>query len=126
METQVLHLVESLGLGGMEKVVESLVRIQKPNARALCIRVGGEVAESMRREGLPVDILDHPLGGGWASLPALAHRMRASRPFLLHTHGAARAGDGRSSVGRPPDLLFSRRSTRGTASSELRSATVPP
>ncbi len=94
MIRSVVHLVEDLGVGGMERVVQRLAREQRRSGwevRVLCTRAGGPVAEAMAREGLSVRVLGLLSSHRLVAVSSLVRAFRPLRPFFLHTHGAARA-----------------------------------
>lgn len=86
----VVHCVFSVAIGGQEMVVLSLAA--KANRarfapRVLCLHRGGELAPRFEALGIPVDVLDHPVGGGSiATIRAMTTYLRKHRPAILHTH----------------------------------------
>jgi glycosyltransferase involved in cell wall biosynthesis len=85
---RVLHVVEALGLGGLERVVASLVRHASIGVRTevLALADGGPVQREIEAAGARVRRLalrDYYPG----SVLRAARAMRAAPPDLLHTHG---------------------------------------
>lgn len=90
---RVLHVVESLETGGMERMVSALARALDPArfaVRVLCLkRVGGVVAE-LQAGHIPV----HQFRGGrgiirYMAFFPLARQMRPWAPDVVHTHNSA-------------------------------------
>ncbi|MBF0217607.1 MAG: glycosyltransferase [Candidatus Omnitrophica bacterium] len=87
---RVVHMVEDLGVGGIESVVGTMARKTDPSsfrADVWCIVKGGETAGKLRRDGINVRVL-----GIWTyhnpfNLVKLALMMRKERIDVLHTHG---------------------------------------
>lgn len=86
---RVVHLVLSLDVGGLEKVVLDLARHVDPTrfaTRVLCLRDGGPLRPRFEGLGVPVDSLgrrDLPKG---RTLLRLVRWLRQARPHVLHTH----------------------------------------
>ena len=85
---RVVHVVEALELGGLERVVETLARLASPRFQTavLALARDGQVAEALRRAGVPVRCLnlrDYYPG----SVVRVARALRASGADLAHTHG---------------------------------------
>lgn len=86
---RVLHVVASLDVGGLERVVWDLARLtdrSRFQVRVLCIDRGGATFERFRDEGISIESLDAL--GEWAgvTVPRLAARLRALRADVIHTH----------------------------------------
>lgn len=84
----VVHLVTSLAIGGLEKVVLDLVRHRTRDrfgARVICLDRSGVLQQGFAELGVPVESI-----GTGGSVPArilrLAGRLRRIRPHVLHTH----------------------------------------
>lgn len=77
----VVHVVEDLGIGGMERAVQAFARIS--GARVVCTRAGGPVADELRAQGVRVDVLE---AGGTVSL---SRALSGDGPVVVHSHGAA-------------------------------------
>ncbi len=85
---RVLHVVESLGIGGIERIVEMLARHHRGSFRieVLCTSRGGPIAEALREGGTPVRVLD--VGSYYPSgIAQVARVFRTSRPDVVHGHG---------------------------------------
>lgn len=86
--TRVVHIVTTLAIGGLEKVVLDLVRFGTPGqfeTRVVCLDESGVLADEFASLGVPVDVI-----GTDGSVPArilrLARLLRTLRPDVLHTH----------------------------------------
>lgn len=85
---RVLHAVESLGLGGLERVVEVLaIRASRGFAvEVLALAEGGRMADQLKAAGIAVHRLalrDYYPG----SVLRAARALVGARPDVLHTHG---------------------------------------
>jgi sugar transferase (PEP-CTERM/EpsH1 system associated) len=85
----VVHVVTSLGMGGLEKVVLDLTRglnraIFKPSV--LCLHERGPLASQFEAAGVPVAALDCGQVPRWRMVIRLARRLRLLRPPIVHTH----------------------------------------
>lgn len=83
-----VHVVEALEMGGLERVVETLARLASPRfpSAVLALARDGQIAETLRRSGVPVRCLnlrDYYPG----SVVRVARALRASGADLAHTHG---------------------------------------
>ncbi len=93
---RVLHVVEALGLGGLERVVALLARRASPRfaVEVLALARGGRVADEMEADGTPVRRLDlhdyYP-----ASVLRVARALVTARPDVVHTHGHFAGAAGR-------------------------------
>lgn len=85
---RVVHAVESLGLGGLERVVETLTCLASPGyaIEILTLSGGGRVADELRAAGVPVHRLTlrdyYP-----RSILRAARAIVSTRADVLHTHG---------------------------------------
>lgn len=86
----VVHCIFSVAVGGQEMVVLSLTGKADRSRfapRVLCLHRGGELAPRFEALGIPVDVLDRPVGGGsLGALRAMVRYLRRHRPAILHTH----------------------------------------
>jgi sugar transferase (PEP-CTERM/EpsH1 system associated) len=85
---RVVHVVTTLNVGGLERVVLDLVRRRRQDAfdaRVVCLDASGLIADAVGSVGVPVDTI-----GTGGSVPRrvlrLARRLRQLKPDVLHTH----------------------------------------
>ena len=85
---RVVHLVTTLAIGGLEKVVLDLVRFGSPDRftmRVVCLDDSGVLEDRFAMLGVEVDVI-----GTAGSVPArilrLARRLKMLKPHVLHTH----------------------------------------
>ncbi len=86
----ILHVVEDLRIGGLERVIESIVvglDREKYRVEVWCLARGGEIAESLKRRGIPVRVLGLMSYYNPFRVLALARRMKVEQFDLVHTHG---------------------------------------
>ena len=86
---KVLHLVEALNIGGMERVVACLARNtdrENYDLEVWCSSRGGEAASELSRDGVKVRVLGINSCYGPGSVLKLAGLFREHRPDILHTH----------------------------------------
>jgi sugar transferase (PEP-CTERM/EpsH1 system associated) len=86
---RVVHLVLTLNIGGLEKVVYDLVRstdARKYEVRVVCLEEVGALGPAFEAIGVPVESLDVHGNGIWRGLSSLTRRLRELRPDVLHTH----------------------------------------
>ncbi len=85
----VVHVVEDLGIGGLERITVSLLRHLDPRRwrpHLVCTTGGGALVAEAERAGANVEILQ--LGDYYpGSIRRLARRFRALAPAVVHTHG---------------------------------------
>lgn len=89
---RVIHLVSTLNIGGLEKVVYDLVRYadrDRFDIRILCLGEIGAMEGSFRELDIPVESLGVLGQGTWRASWALRRRLRELRPDVLHTHNPA-------------------------------------
>ena len=84
---RVLHVVDSLGVGGTElglaKVVE---RTQEEIAHTVCaVRAGGATADRLAGCGVPVRVLGKRAGNDWTVPLRFARLCRQTAPHIVHT-----------------------------------------
>ncbi|MEP6591351.1 MAG: glycosyltransferase [Gemmatimonadota bacterium] len=86
----VVHCIFSVDIGGQEMVVLSLAAHAdraRFAPRVLCMHRGGDLAPRFAALGIPVDVLEHPVGdGSLATLRSMTAYLRQHRPAILHTH----------------------------------------
>jgi glycosyltransferase involved in cell wall biosynthesis len=88
----VVHLVLTLNIGGLEKVVYDLVRPVEPDRfkmRVLCLDEIGALGPTFERIGVPVEGLGVHAKGPLHGILSVARRLRKLQPDVLHTHNAA-------------------------------------
>jgi len=88
----VVHLVLSLNVGGLEKVVYDLVRRADDSrlaVRVVCLGPIGEWGPKFEALGVPVESLNVLDQGTWGRTLAVARRLRQLQPDVLHTHNPA-------------------------------------
>jgi glycosyltransferase involved in cell wall biosynthesis len=91
-QVSIVHLVLSLNIGGLEKVVYDLVRCAdraRFSMQVLCLDRIGDLGPAFARIGVPVEPLDLHARGTMRGVFTLAERLRKLRPDVLHTHNAA-------------------------------------
>jgi glycosyltransferase involved in cell wall biosynthesis len=88
----VVHLVLSLNIGGLEKVVYDLARCAPRESlatRVLCLGEIGALRAEFESAGVRVESLGIHGTGAVRSIRAVARRLREWKPDVLHTHNAA-------------------------------------
>jgi glycosyltransferase involved in cell wall biosynthesis len=88
----VVHLVSTLGVGGQEMVILSLVEHmdrQRFNPVVLTLHEGGPVADRIRALGIPVETVGEPGLTGLPLVRRLAARLKFHQTDVLHTHNPA-------------------------------------
>ena len=86
----VLHIVEDLKIGGLERVVAAIVRgldANKYNPQVWCLAGGGAVAEELIRAGIPVKILGMCSYHNPLNIIKLSRLLKQSKIDIIHTHG---------------------------------------
>ena len=87
---KILHIVEDLKIGGLERVIQSIVLAldrRKYDVEVWCLARGGAVAEEIRDHGVPVRILGLKSYYNPARIGDLARMLREARFDVIHTHG---------------------------------------
>jgi glycosyltransferase involved in cell wall biosynthesis len=87
---KVLHAVEDLKVGGMERVIASIVTELNPAKYAvhvLCLNKGGAVADELIRQRVPVTILGLDNYHRPGQILALCRWLRGGNYHVLHAHG---------------------------------------
>src|SRR5262245_13584622 len=89
---RVTHLVSTLNIGGLEKVVYDLTRLadrERFDVQVVCLGEVGALGPSFAEAGVPVTALNvHGQGVAYSVRVLLAH-LRANSPDVLHTHNPA-------------------------------------
>ena len=87
---KVLHMVEDLNIGGLERVVQCIVSAldrDRYDVAVWCLARGGAIADELRLKGVPVEILGLHSYHNPVNVLNLALRMRCGGFHLIHTHG---------------------------------------
>lgn len=87
---KILHLVEDLKIGGLERVIESIVTgldKDRYDAEVWCLAHGGEIAEDLIKKGIIVKILGMKSYYNPLKIVALSGLIRKEKIKVLHTHG---------------------------------------
>ncbi len=86
----VVHCVYSVAIGGQEMVILALASQADRSRfapRVLCMHSAGELASRFEAAGIPVDVLEAPIGAGsMQTLRAMRAYIRRHQPAVLHTH----------------------------------------
>jgi sugar transferase (PEP-CTERM/EpsH1 system associated) len=88
LPVKVVHLVTTLNVGGLEKVVLDLVRCRTRSAfgaRVICLDTSGLIAGGFDDIGVPVETIGTAGSVPWRIL-TLARRLRQLKPDVVHTH----------------------------------------
>lgn len=89
---KIIHVVESLERGGLERIVVDLVRAQGQaghDVQVVCLFERGLLARELDVQGIPVHACGKRRGHTLAALTRLRVRLRAAATGVLHTHNAA-------------------------------------
>jgi len=87
---KILHLVEDLKVGGLERVLESIVLSldkSKYDVHVWCLVEGGEIAEELKEKGMPVRIIGKRSYYNLSNILLLAYLVRRENFHIIHTHG---------------------------------------
>ncbi len=87
----VLHVVSSLPVGGVENMLLKVVRgydKKRFNVSVCCIKEGGDIADELIRSGHKVDVLNKMKGRGfdWSAVYALYKLLKRENIHVLRTH----------------------------------------
>ncbi|MEI6085567.1 MAG: asparagine synthase (glutamine-hydrolyzing) [Verrucomicrobiota bacterium] len=91
-KTTVAHVVLSLKVGGLERVVVNLVKgMQNSRYRSIvcCLEEAGEFAAEIEKLGVPLIVTKRRQGIDWAGVQQLAYYFRAHGVQIVHTHNPA-------------------------------------
>lgn len=85
---RVLHVVDSLYTGGLERLVELLIEYgsQAFDHQVCALRAVGEIGERLRLRGIRVDLLGRAEGPDRTVALRLARHIAAIRPDIVHAH----------------------------------------
>jgi len=89
MTIRIVHLVSTLGIGGQEMVILSLVRHMDRSRFTpvvFALSESGPLAERITGLGVDVEVIGNPGMSRWAKVRSLNTRLRAQRVDILHTH----------------------------------------
>jgi glycosyltransferase involved in cell wall biosynthesis len=87
---RILHIVEDLRIGGLEKVLASIVTALDPSkydVQVWCLARGGAVAQALIEKGVSVRILGMTSYYNPLAVLRLSRRMKREQFHLIHTHG---------------------------------------
>ncbi len=87
---KVLHIVEDLRIGGLERVLASIVLNldrSKFIPQVWCLAQGGEIADDLIRAGVKVKILGMSSYYNPLKIIKLSNYLRKSKINIIHTHG---------------------------------------
>jgi len=87
---KILHIVEDLKVGGLEKVLASIVLSLDPSkydVQVWCLARGGKIAQALIEKGMSVRILQMKSYYNPLNIVRLALIMKRERFHLIHTHG---------------------------------------
>lgn len=85
----IVHLVESLDTGGLERVVVSLASFQHRQGHVItvvCLFHGGALAAELHAQGIGVVLCRKRKGFDWQAVRAIRATLRSSAADVLHTH----------------------------------------
>ncbi len=88
--TRILHIVEDLKIGGLERVLASIVLTLDPSkydVQVWCLSRGGAVAEELIARGIALRILKMDSYHRPLQIAALARLMKTEQFAIIHTHG---------------------------------------
>ena len=88
----VVHVVQNLAIGGLERVVLNLVRHahrERYRPMIVCLGPGGPLADEARAAGIEVTVLNQRPGFRLATVLSLARRWRKHKVRVVHCHNAA-------------------------------------
>lgn len=97
----VIHLVEELTIGGLEKVLTAIVlnlKKKKYNVSVWCLREGGFFADKLIKEGIDVKILQISTSRNPLSIYKLYKLLKSHRFDIIHTHAYSAGTIGRISA----------------------------
>jgi glycosyltransferase involved in cell wall biosynthesis len=88
---QIIHFVENLERGGLERTVIELVIAQREaghDCRVICLFEPGVLAAELTAQGVPVDACRKRTGFDWQAMRCARALLRNSPGAVLHTHNA--------------------------------------
>lgn len=107
---RVLHVVEDLNIGGLERVVQCIalgLDRERYDVSVWCLVRGGAIADELKRAGIAVEVLGLRSYHNPLNVLSLARRMRKGRFHVVHTHGYYAGTFGRlaAAMARVPALV---------------------
>jgi len=87
---KILHIVEDLKAGGLEKILASIVLSLDPSkydVQVWCLARGGDIAQELIGKGMSVRILQMKSYHNSLNIVRLGLAMKRERFLLVHTHG---------------------------------------
>ncbi|MBC8554277.1 MAG: glycosyltransferase [Candidatus Brocadiales bacterium] len=97
----VVHLVEELTIGGLEKILTTIVlnlNKKKYNVSVWCLREGGFFADKLVKEGIDVKILHISTSRNPLSIYKLYRLLKSHKFDIIHTHAYSAGTIGRVSA----------------------------
>jgi glycosyltransferase involved in cell wall biosynthesis len=97
----VVHLVEELTIGGLEKTLTAVVlnlNKKKYNVSVWCLREGGFFADKLVKEGIDVNILHISTSRNPLSIYKLYRLLKSHKFDIIHTHAYSAGTIGRMSA----------------------------
>ena len=97
----VVHLVEELTIGGLEKILTTIVlnlNKKKYNVSVWCLREGGFFADKLVKEGIDVKILHISTSRNPLSIYKLYRLLKSHKFDIIHTHAYSAGTIGRMSA----------------------------
>jgi glycosyltransferase involved in cell wall biosynthesis len=97
-KVRLMHVIEDLGIGGLERVVVTICRTidrERFEPQVLCLRGSGPLAWELEEIGVPVvDIGGRPGTADYLAFWKVAREVRARRIDVVHTHNSLALFDG--------------------------------
>ncbi len=90
MGVKVVHIVEDMEVGGLERVIEGIalnLDNTRFNAEVLCLTKGGAIAENIIAKGGYVEILGISNYHSPISIKKVVERLKKKKTSIVHTHG---------------------------------------
>lgn len=100
-KTNVVHLVEELTIGGLEKILTAIVlnlNKKKYNVSVWCLREGGFFADKLVKEGIDVKVLHISTSRNPLSIYKLYRLLKSHKFDIIHTHAYSAGTIGRISA----------------------------
>lgn len=90
MKINVVHIVEDLKTGGLEKIIASIVTgLDKEtfNLKVWCLSRGGDIYDQLKAKGVEIEMLDMRSAKNPLFLLSLCHKFKTNKIDIVHTHG---------------------------------------